>query len=118
MTSQVNSFYFVCRSDWGQKPKIERALLDGSERAAIITTKIRWPNGLAIDTKESKLYFGDGFEHTVEWCRFDGSQRTLLIKDKAMYIFGFTLLDDWIYFRSVGLLLCLSDTKITIFSTN
>lgn len=86
-------------SDWGEKPKIERALLDGSERKVIISTRIHWPNGLAIDKKDSKLYFGDAMEHTIEWCQFDGSQRTILHKDKTMYIFGFTLLDEWIYFR-------------------
>jgi len=36
-------------SDWGEVPKIERAGLDGSHRAAIVSENVKWPNGLTLD---------------------------------------------------------------------
>ena len=35
-------------TDWGENAKIERAGLDGSNRQAIVTKDIQWPNGLTI----------------------------------------------------------------------
>jgi Low-density lipoprotein receptor repeat class B len=35
-------------SDWGDLAKIERAVLDGSERQMIISSGLQWPNGLTI----------------------------------------------------------------------
>jgi len=35
-------------SDWGDVAKIERAVLDGSDRQTVVTTGLQWPNGLTI----------------------------------------------------------------------
>ncbi len=35
-------------TDWGEHGMIEKAGLDGSQRKAIVTQNIQWPNGLAI----------------------------------------------------------------------
>ena len=46
-------------SDWGNAPRIERAWMDGSHREAIITEEIFWPNGIALDVEEQKIYWCD-----------------------------------------------------------
>ena len=46
-------------SDWGNVPRIERAWMDGTHREAIITEDIFWPNGIAIDVEEQKIYWCD-----------------------------------------------------------
>lgn len=35
-------------TDWGDRPRIEKAGLDGSDRHEIVNTGIEWPNGLAL----------------------------------------------------------------------
>jgi len=35
-------------TDWGTRPKIERAALDGSDRVVIVHENIDWPNGLTL----------------------------------------------------------------------
>ena len=35
-------------SDWGVRPKIERASLDASDRIVVISENILWPNGLTL----------------------------------------------------------------------
>ena len=53
-------------TDWGEKPKIERANLDGTERIVLLNTSLGWPNGLAIDYDAGKLYWGDAKTDKIE----------------------------------------------------
>ena len=70
---------YVFWSDWGRWPRIERAGLDGSNRTIIISTKIYWPNGLAIDLFRERLYFADAHLDYIESCSYDGQKRTQII---------------------------------------
>lgn len=66
-----HSVYF-CRymywTDWGEIPKIERAALDGSDRVVLVNTSLGWPNGLALDYDEGKIYWGDAKTDKIEVC--------------------------------------------------
>lgn len=56
-------------SDWNEKrPKIERANLDGSNRVVLVSEKLAWPNGIALDVVYNKLYWGDARTHKIEVC--------------------------------------------------
>lgn len=55
-------------TDWGEIPKIERAALDGSDRIVLVNTSLGWPNGLALDYAESKIYWGDAKTDKIEVC--------------------------------------------------
>ena len=79
-------------TDWGRTPKIERAALDGSERQALINASLVWPNGLALDLHEHKIYWGDAKTDKIEVANMDGSMRRVLVSDQLPHIFGFSLL--------------------------
>lgn len=53
-------------TDWGEVPKIERADLDGMERVVMANTSLGWPNGLALDYDERKIYWGDAKTDKIE----------------------------------------------------
>lgn len=72
-------------SDWGAQAKIERAGMDGSERTALITSNLTWPNGLAIDHELSRLYWADGGTKAIEYADLNGKNRNILIS-KCSYI--------------------------------
>ena len=59
-------------ADWGDNPKIERANLDGSDRVAIVTTDLGYPNGLALDYESNRLYWCDAKLDRIEYVDFDG----------------------------------------------
>lgn len=62
-------------SDWGQNPRIERAFMDGTVRSAIISTKLYWPYGLALDYTTQRLYFADAYLKYIDYCDYDGKNR-------------------------------------------
>lgn len=62
-------------TDWGRYPRIERANLDGTNRRAIVTSKIFWPNGLTIDLIRERLYYADAHLDFIESCDYDGRNR-------------------------------------------
>ena len=54
-------------SDWGSSPSIKKASLDGSNVETVINTGVTWPNGLAIDVEEKRLYWADGWVERYTW---------------------------------------------------
>ena len=48
-------------SDVGYYPSIRRSTLTGRQVTYIITTNIRWPNGLTIDFDDDRIYWADAY---------------------------------------------------------
>ena len=70
-TSLLPSISYLYWTDWGTKPKIERAQLNShgnavSNRRAIVSSGLGWPNGLCIDERDQLLYWGDALRDTIE----------------------------------------------------
>lgn len=65
-------------SDVGRRPMIARSSLVGSNYKQIVTTDIKWPNGLTIDFEAERLYFADAYYDKIESCDFDGNYRKVL----------------------------------------
>jgi len=88
-------FHFYSRlywSDWGKPAKIESAALDGTDRVVMVNTSIVWPNGLAIDRSEGRLYWGDASLDRIEMIFLNGTGRRLLLEENLPHIFGFVML--------------------------
>lgn len=66
-------------SEWGERPKIERSNMDGTNRFVIASTNLTWPNGLAVDHTAGKIYWTDAGSRTIEFANFDGSSRKILL---------------------------------------
>ncbi len=57
-------------SDWGKKAKIERSFLDGSNRIVLVNQDIYWPNGIALDLQQEKIYWSDAKTDKIEVSKF------------------------------------------------
>lgn len=66
-------------SDWGARPEIAKAKMDGSNDKAIVIENIKWPNGLALDYSNDRLYWVDGKSSWIESVKLDGSHRQVSI---------------------------------------
>ncbi|XP_063705428.1 low-density lipoprotein receptor-related protein 4 [Culicoides brevitarsis] len=84
-------------SDWGPNAKIERAYMDGSERRAIVTEGIFWPNGLAMDYTANRLYWVDAKHHVIESAAIDGGDRRKIVSSNLPHPFALTLFEDSIF---------------------
>lgn len=55
----------MCRllfwSDVGSYPSIRRSTLTGRQVTYVITTSIRWPNGLTVDFDDDRIYWADAW---------------------------------------------------------
>lgn len=84
-------------TDWGEEAKIERAAMDGTMRHVIISNNLGWPNGLALDYETEKIYWCDAKTDKIEMASLTGQDRTTLVADQLAHPFGFTILDDYVY---------------------
>ena len=62
-------------TDWGNRPKIEKAGMDGSRRQVLISHNITWPNGLVLDKENGRIYWTDGGRSVIESVKLDGTDR-------------------------------------------
>jgi hypothetical protein len=77
-------------TDRGFPPKIESSNLDGSGRKDIVKEDITWPNGLAIDYPNGRLYWADTKKKTIETVDLHGKDRHVVIQfnGKSYLYFG------------------------------
>ncbi|XP_014091454.2 low-density lipoprotein receptor-related protein 4 [Bactrocera oleae] len=83
-------------SDWGERAMIERANMDGNERVIVAETNLKWPNGLAIDYGQQRLYFVDGGTKTLESMDFDGGKRKTILTNLG-HPFGLDISENRVF---------------------
>lgn len=85
-------------TDWGASPKIEKASYDGSNRQTLASTDLKWPNGLAYDYEENRLYFVDAGTHKIEAMQPDGSSRSVILTDSSAHFFAVSPYHQYLYY--------------------
>lgn len=86
-------------TDWGRKPKIESAWMDGQKREVLVSEEdLGWPTGLALDyVNGNRLYWCDSKENIIESMRPDGTDRRIIISggQKCVSQYRPTLVRFW-----------------------
>ena len=62
-------------SDWGKAAHISKAGMDGKDNIPFITENIHWPNGIAIDYPNERLYWVEAKLKIIESIDLNGSDR-------------------------------------------
>ncbi|KAK3604531.1 hypothetical protein CHS0354_000353 [Potamilus streckersoni] len=73
-------------TDHGTYPYIGKSAMNGQNKIAFINTGVTWPNGLALDYKNDRLYWTDGSTNRVESCKLDGTERTIVFVDSEAHL--------------------------------
>ena len=68
-------FYWLVE---GSVPRIETALLDGSERRVLVNDSVIWPTDIAIDYANDRLYWTDTKRKTIETINLQGRDRHIV----------------------------------------
>lgn len=70
--------------------------MDGSGRKALISDRLQWPNGLAIDRPAGRLYWNDGKLHTIESSDLNGAGRKIIITN-VPHPYGLVVVGNHMY---------------------
>ncbi|CAH1789469.1 unnamed protein product [Owenia fusiformis] len=83
-------------TDWGRSPKIEKATMAGRNKQTLISSGLRWPNGLTIDFGEAKLYWCDAALDKIERSDLTGNYRETIV-ETTVHPFAMTVYGHFIY---------------------
>ena len=67
-------------TDWGRRPRIESAWMDGQHRQVLLDEDLGWPTGLALDyLNGDRIYWCDSKENIIESMKPDGTERKIIM---------------------------------------
>ncbi|XP_053949774.1 putative vitellogenin receptor isoform X2 [Anastrepha ludens] len=89
-------------TDWGVKPMIARASMDGSNSLPLVTDNIHWPNGIAVDMHNDRIYWVDAKSASMESMRSDGTDRRRILDGIMKHPYGLAIFEDNIYWSDWG----------------
>ena len=84
-------------TDWGSTPKIERSTLNGTQRITIVTSNIRWPNGIDLDRRNHVVYWADAGTSRVESSGYHGNNRKIIYEQSQNHFYGVTFFSPYLY---------------------
>lgn len=87
-------FRFMYWTEWGGKPKIDRAAMDGSERTTLVPNVGR-ANGLTIDYAKRRLYWTDLDTNLIESSNMLGKLYFFLFTEILLF---FLCENKWLLF--------------------
>ena len=86
-------------TNWNTKsPKIQRSYVSGYGLESIITTKIRMPNAIAIDSKEGKMFWADARLDKIELVYLNNLRRIVLKKSNLQHPFDLAVHDRYLFY--------------------
>ena len=90
-------------TDWGHK-RIEKSLLDGSNRSVLVKDRVGYPNGVTIDMDTGRVYWCDAHFDKIESINMDGTNRLQLpiSTSNIIHPFGITTLDGYLFWTDWG----------------
>uniref|UniRef100_A0A8C9SXP4 Low-density lipoprotein receptor-related protein 2 n=1 Tax=Scleropages formosus TaxID=113540 RepID=A0A8C9SXP4_SCLFO len=88
---------YVYWTDWGERAFIGRVGMDGTNKSAIITSKIEWPNGITIDYTNDMLYWSDAHLNYIEYSDLDGHHRHVVYDGILPHPFALTIFEETVF---------------------
>lgn len=90
-------------TDWGDRPYIGKAGMDGSNAHVFIEDDLGWPNALTISFETKEIYWGDAREDFIAYSDFNGQGRKKLVSQftsptvNLHHIFALAVWEDRVY---------------------
>jgi low-density lipoprotein receptor-related protein 1 (alpha-2-macroglobulin receptor) len=97
---------FMFFTKWGiSPPTVDRALLDGTNRTPIVSAKIVYPQGVAIDLALQQVYWVDKYMDNIDRVDYYGNNRWTVKKSSPFMIsmkslHSINIFENLIYFSS------------------
>ncbi len=88
-------------ADWGSRPGLFRANMDGTSVSAIASQRVKWINGVAVDRTLDRVFWTDANHDRIESARLDGSDRRLILEGVSHPVF-ISVFEDTLYWSDWG----------------
>uniref|UniRef100_A0A0K0CT19 Low-density lipoprotein receptor n=1 Tax=Angiostrongylus cantonensis TaxID=6313 RepID=A0A0K0CT19_ANGCA len=88
-------------TDWGKEARIERAGMDGQHRTVIVKgERVKWPNGLALDYIDKRVYWADAKIKSIFSCDYWGRDIKVVLHSHQYlrHPFSIAVFEDRIYY--------------------
>uniref|UniRef100_A0A7I4Y2L8 EGF-like domain-containing protein n=1 Tax=Haemonchus contortus TaxID=6289 RepID=A0A7I4Y2L8_HAECO len=88
-------------TDWGKEARIERAGMDGQHRTVIVKgERVKWPNGLALDYIDKRVYWADAKVKSIFSCDYWGRDVKIILHSHQYlrHPFSIAVFEDRIYY--------------------
>lgn len=84
-------------TEWGKKAGVYMSGMDGSERKAVASSNIGWPNGLTFDKPTQRIYWSDAKNNRIEYIDMRTNERHVLLQDTVFHPFSMAVFEDNLY---------------------
>ncbi|KAF7284499.1 hypothetical protein GWI33_022088 [Rhynchophorus ferrugineus] len=84
-------------TDWGEPAEIAFSHMDGSADRPFVRDNVHWPNGLALDGPNGRLYWTDAKRMTLESINLDGTDRRIILQHVVKHPFAIAVFEDKLY---------------------
>uniref|UniRef100_UPI00358EC55C sortilin-related receptor isoform X3 n=1 Tax=Myxine glutinosa TaxID=7769 RepID=UPI00358EC55C len=82
-------------TDWGEHAAISRATMAGSNPVHVVSTNLRWPNGVAVDG--DRIYWTDAFFDRIESAKLNGDDRVVLLWQGVPHPYAIAVYKKYMY---------------------
>lgn len=66
-------------TDWGSRPYIAKAGMDGSDVRIIVNETLGWPNAITISYETQEIFWGDAKLDYISVADLDGKNRQIVL---------------------------------------
>ena len=88
---------YIFYTDWGDKAHIGKIGMDGTERKAIITENLGWPNAITVDFITKRIIWADARLDYIAFADLDGKHVHKIITQGLAHVFAISVFEDYIY---------------------
>lgn len=88
-------------TDWGNNSHIGVSFMDGSG-AKVLVDNVTWPNGLALDWANGRIYWIDAVSFTIESVKINGEDRRVILQGVFKHPFALDVFGDKLYWSDHG----------------
>lgn len=88
-------------SDWGSRPYIGKAGMDGTNRRVIVNESLGWPNALTISYETKEIFWGDAKLDYIAVADFEGKNQQIVLSRSEQSNISVSSSNKKFYFRKL-----------------
>ena len=90
--------FLVLFTDWDKdSKKVGMINMDGKNLTSLVSERLGWPNGLAVDEELDRVFWSDARQDLLESIKLDGSDRRTVLAGIVKHPFSLAVFEDRLY---------------------